>query len=116
MAFEARRSYVFTFQRPAGIAVIEAGHRATRPTNELGVAAQVLDVALLAWLAFTLFAVPALASSDLRGQVFVTAQASRRRYFFAGFVTFGAIVVGVEIAVGRAEFAWRQQLGVSIAR
>lgn len=97
---------VFAFERPARVFVVEAVHVASRPADQLGITAQVFNVARLTGFAFGLAGVPTASCTHFSGQVFVAAVAQRCHHFFAGLVAFRTIVVGIDVGMRSAEFAW----------
>src|SRR5262249_20756057 len=78
MALQAADLRVAAVERPAGERVIELLHRAARPADQPRVATDVLDVALLAWLAAVLPPVQAASRGELAAEILVAVEAQPR--------------------------------------
>jgi hypothetical protein len=91
--------------------MVEAGWATARPSNELGVSSQMLDVALTAGLVAILTPVQARLLPDASTQIFVTCKARVRIDSLAGRVALTAVRVAFEIGMVAAELAWGKKLG-----
>ena len=110
VALETGDLGVTAVERPAGERVIEPVHRAARPADQLGVAAEVLDVTFLARPGSVLPAVQAAALCDLAAEVLVTIQAQPRDDLVARLVAARAIVIAVDARVRLRQRSRRQDL------
>jgi hypothetical protein len=106
---------VLAGQRPPGEIVVELVGRAPRPPHQLGLAADVLDVAVLAGLPLVLLAVEAGAGVEARAQILVTRQAPAGDHLLARLVALVAVVVAVDAGVGRRQRPRRQELRLGAA-
>src|SRR5262249_22051209 len=90
---EAGDLRVAAVEAPSGERVVEALHRSARPADQLGAAADVLDVAFVARPGPVLLAVEAEPRGDLAAEVLVTVEAQPGDHLVARFVAPGAVVV-----------------------
>src|SRR6185295_18144675 len=99
VALEAGDPGVAAVERPAGERVIELLHRAAGPPDQPRVAADVLDVALLARLAGVGPAVQAAPRGDLAGEILVAVEAQPRDDLVARLVALRAVVIALDAGV-----------------
>ena len=116
VALAARDLGVGAVERPAGQRVIQLVHRAARPPHQLGVAADVLDVARLARPLRVLAAVQPAARAELAREVLVAVQAQPRDHLGARGVAARAVVIALEVGVRLGERSRRQHLRRGPAR
>jgi hypothetical protein len=96
--------------------MIEAGWATARPSNELGVSSQMLDVTLTTGLVAILAPMQARFLSDASPQVLVTRKACIGIDSLAGRVALAAVRIALEIGMVTAELAWGKKLGDGLPR
>lgn len=116
VALQAAGGAVIALELPAGQVVIELLHGAAGPADELGAAADVLDVAVLARLAAVAAPVQAGAGGDAPPEVLVAVEAQAGHHLLARLVAAVAAGVAVEVLVRLRQRPRREELRRGRAR
>jgi hypothetical protein len=107
---------VSAFERPTGLAMVEAVPPAAGPANEPRVPPEMLDVTSTAVLTAILAPVKTRLPPDLNPQVVVAAEASIRVDPLSRRVAFAAVRIAIDVGVGAGELSGGQKLSTASSR
>jgi hypothetical protein len=110
VAIGALEGSMSTLERPTRLAVVEAVRRPSRPSDQLGISSQVLDVTTSTVLTSILSTVQTCLLPYSSAEVIVAAEAGIGVETLARGMAFAAFGIALEVGMRVAELARRQEL------